>query len=67
MDWMDSVFATNDTTTQARLLSVIHEFLLSEAEKKAGAGGVSGVKKERNKNKGMEDLIGNAIELSESG
>lgn len=64
MDWMDAVFASNDTPTQAKLLTVIHDFLLSEADKKAGSGVVQ---KTKGKNKDMEALIGSAAELSESG
>ncbi|KAK1920549.1 sister chromatid cohesion C-terminus-domain-containing protein, partial [Papiliotrema laurentii] len=64
-DWMDGVFASNDTTTQARLLGVIHDFLLSEADKKAGSR--DGKQKKKNEGKDVDALIGNAAELSESG
>ena len=57
MNWMDTVFATNDMETQAKLLGVMHEFLVSEAEKKA-----AGIK-----SNDMGALIGNASDLSESG
>lgn len=35
MEWMDSVFTSNDLDNHARLLGVIHEFMQSEAKKKA--------------------------------
>jgi cohesin loading factor subunit SCC2 len=67
MKWMDGVFASTDTATQARLLDVIHEFLLSEAEKKAGGGTGMTIKAKAMGNRDMDALIGNAPELSESG
>lgn len=56
--WMDRVFATNDYDNQARLFGVIHEFLVSEAKRKASGAAAS---------KDMDALIGSASELSESG
>lgn len=67
-DWMDDVFKGNDAALQGRLLSVINDFLMSEAEKKGGeAGGAKGRSKIKAEGRGMDALIGSAVELSESG
>lgn len=61
MQWMEQVFSpsNNDSDTKAKLLGVIHEFLISEADKRNNG--------ERARTKDMEALIGNATDLSESG
>lgn len=68
--WMDGVFKGHDEATQARLLAVIHDFLNSEAEKKTVKGGAREAragKVVKQEARGMDALIGNAAELSESG
>lgn len=55
---MDRTFATNDFDIHARLLGVMHEFLVSEAKRKASGAGAS---------KDMDALIGSASDLTESG
>jgi len=69
-EWMDDVFKGHDEATQARLLTVIYDFLNSEAEKKtikSGAGKGKAGKAVKQEGRGMDALIGNAAELSESG
>ena len=68
-DWMDGVFKGNDEALQGRLLNVINDFLMSEAEKKGGeaGGGAKGRSKVKVEGRGMDALIGSAAELSESG
>lgn len=56
-EWMDQVFKSNAHEGQARLLKVIHDFLVSEAEKRA-AGKVD---------PDIKALIGNSQDLTESG
>lgn len=56
-EWMDQVFKSNDQEGQARLLKVIHDFLVSEAEKRA-AGKVD---------PDIKALIGSSQDLTESG
>jgi cohesin loading factor subunit SCC2 len=68
--WMDGVFRGHDEATQARLLTVIYDFLNSEAEKKTSKEGVGKGKSSKavkQEGRGMDALIGNAAELSESG
>jgi hypothetical protein len=38
MQWMQSVFTGQDEANRARLLRVIHEFLVSEAGRKSAGG-----------------------------
>jgi cohesin loading factor subunit SCC2 len=61
MVWMDGVFGGGDVELHSRLLRVIWDFLKSESEKKA----VGSVGAKRLKD--MEALIGNTVDLSESG
>jgi hypothetical protein len=56
--FMDRVFASTDFDNHARLFGVMHDFLLSEAKRKASGTEAS---------KDMDALIGSASELSESG
>lgn len=56
-DWMRGVFASADHESQARLLGAIHDFLKSEAEKKAAGKSDQDIKA----------LIGNKDELGQSG
>ncbi len=35
--WAEGVFVSNDEENKARLFGVIHEFLISQSEKKMGA------------------------------
>ena len=64
MEWMDGVFVSNDTTTQARLLTIIYDFLVSERDKKQAEPKGHGKKGSKGD---MQALIGNAADLSESG
>ena len=65
---MDEVFKGNDAALQGRLLTVINDFLVSEAEKKGGQANVAkGRSKVKAEGRGMDALIGSATELSESG
>ncbi|KAL7420405.1 Sister chromatid cohesion protein 2 [Cryptotrichosporon argae] len=57
--WMRNVFTAADPDNRARLFVVIHDFLFSEAQRKNGA--------KRQEDKDVEALIGNAIDLEESG
>lgn len=56
--FMDRVFASTDFDNHARLFGVMHDFLVSEAKRKASGAAAS---------KDMDALIGSASELSESG
>jgi cohesin loading factor subunit SCC2 len=56
-EWMDQVFKSSDYEGQAGLLKVIHDFLVSEAEKRA-AGKVD---------PDIKALIGSSQDLTESG
>lgn len=56
-EWMNQIFKSDDFEGQARLFKVIHDFLVSEAEKRA-AGKVD---------PGIKALIGNSRDLTESG
>ncbi|KAK4684433.1 cohesin loading factor subunit SCC2, partial [Tremellales sp. Uapishka_1] len=58
MKWMDDVFSSQNDEDKARLMGVIHEFLMAEVEKKALAG---------DEDKNVNTLIGKGVDLHESG
>ncbi|WRT63186.1 uncharacterized protein IL334_000089 [Kwoniella shivajii] len=62
-DWMQETFKSPNEDNRAQLLGVIHEFLSSEAEKRASG---SKAKKGEKKEMGVDLLRGDAKELQDS-